>query len=208
MKQIDITSLGEDFTESLTEEGMNNITKDLEFNGSPDKILVSAQIILEKAIQKAIEGGWIFQHVENYKMKCACGERIGYDRYEADNKYCSDCGKKVKTYITKPDWYIDGGKTLFLWNTKDGKHESRVKDPEAIIFNHDFAKALWSEEWEDVPIKEFNEALAQNLRPYDYRTEGAEVGRALHRTGNKGWEYHLQQMVIADDPIKYLGENI
>lgn len=22
------------------------------------------------------------------------------------------------------------------------------------------------------------------------------------------WKYHLQQMVIADDPIKYLGENL
>lgn len=25
---------------------------------------------------------------------------------------------------------------------------------------------------------------------------------------NIGWGYHLQQMVIAEDPIKYLGENI
>jgi hypothetical protein len=24
----------------------------------------------------------------------------------------------------------------------------------------------------------------------------------------ENWQHHLQQMVIADDPIKYLGENI
>ena len=25
---------------------------------------------------------------------------------------------------------------------------------------------------------------------------------------NRGWKHHLQQMVIADDPIAYLGENL
>jgi hypothetical protein len=47
-----------------------------------------------------------------------------------------------------------------------------------IIFNHDFAKALWG----DWPIG------SRGKRPE--------------------WQYHLQQMVVADDPIKYLGENI
>ena len=65
---------------------------------------------------------------------------------------------------------------------------------ESLIFSHDFAKALWGE------------------KP-----------RAFYRIGVKGkgkemivhdekflkpYEYHLQQMVIADDPIKYLGDNI
>lgn len=46
-----------------------------------------------------------------------------------------------------------------------------------IIFNHDFAKALWG----GMPINQFP-LLA--------------------------WEFHLQQMVIADDPIRYLGEHL
>lgn len=50
-----------------------------------------------------------------------------------------------------------------------------------IIFNHDFAKALWGETH---PI-------------YDH------IPNHL-----KAWQYHLQQMVIAEDPIEYLGENI
>lgn len=40
-----------------------------------------------------------------------------------------------------------------------------------IIYNHDFAKALWGEK----PL---------------------------------GWRYHLQMMVVADDPIEYLGEHL
>lgn len=51
-----------------------------------------------------------------------------------------------------------------------------------LIFNHDFAKALWP--------------------PDDETLEG------FTSTDNPMWQYHLQQMVIAQDPIKYLSENI
>ena len=53
--------------------------------------------------------------------------------------------------------------------------------PEQYIFNHDFAKALWGEE---IP----------NPERYD-----------IEQTA---WSYHLQQMVIAEDAIKYLGEHL
>lgn len=48
-----------------------------------------------------------------------------------------------------------------------------------IFLDHNFAKALWGEEG------------------YTDTGEPAEV-----------WQYHLQQMVIADDPIAYLEKNI
>lgn len=61
------------------------------------------------------------------------------------------------------------------------------KDPAArdfvamgIIFNHGFAKALWPG-----PNKNYPEYGPEFL-----------------------FEWHLQRMVIAGDPIKYLGENI
>lgn len=53
-----------------------------------------------------------------------------------------------------------------------------VLPPEALIASKDFAKALWGEQLIQVI----------NMEP--------------------AWRYHLQQMVIADDPIEYLGENI
>lgn len=56
-----------------------------------------------------------------------------------------------------------------------------------IIFNHDFAKALWGE--------------SRNLTPEestDYRGQWQTLD----------WQYHLQQMVLADDPIVYLGKHL
>lgn len=47
---------------------------------------------------------------------------------------------------------------------------------QAIIFSHDFAKAFWG----DIAIPEGNR------------------GQLL------AWQYHLQQMVLEEDPIKYL----
>lgn len=65
---------------------------------------------------------------------------------------------------------------------------------ETVIFNHDFAKALWGARWDE--------------------DRGCKVHASVHSPDSMGddyqdpWEYHLQQMVIADDPIKYLGENL
>lgn len=53
-----------------------------------------------------------------------------------------------------------------------------------IIFDKDFAKALWgnkkTESWNDYEV----------VVPYT------------------GWQYHIQQMVIAENPIEYLKENM
>jgi hypothetical protein len=67
---------------------------------------------------------------------------------------------------------------------------------ECIIFNHEFAKALWGErDWKDIDIEE---------RPFGLWDGGPE----WFEFNGKMWQYHLQQMVISPDPIKYLGENI
>jgi len=63
--------------------------------------------------------------------------------------------------------------------------------PNQLIFNHDFAKALWGEE-----------AKFEDLPAWDDKSD------YYPSSGYKMWEYHLQNMVIAEDPIKYLGENI
>lgn len=56
---------------------------------------------------------------------------------------------------------------------------------ELYIFTHDFAKALWGE---------------------DIYNSKVDSGDSYN--GTLIWQYHLQQMVISSDPIKYLGENI
>lgn len=55
------------------------------------------------------------------------------------------------------------------------------RSPEQLIYNHDFARALWGKE-----------------APNNY----------CKLTDVDMWQYHLQQMVVADDPVAYLGENI
>lgn len=74
----------------------------------------------------------------------------------------------------------------------DGDDSWKTLPKEALIFNHDFAKALWGEEWKSAE-------LLPHIPPKDtYR-----VG-----TITPCWQFHLQAMVIADDPIKYLGEHL
>lgn len=57
----------------------------------------------------------------------------------------------------------------------------------AVIFNHDFAKALW---------------------PDSYHKGSVVYGLPPLENDVIAWQYHLQHMVIADDPIKYLGKNL
>lgn len=98
--------------------------------------------IAEKAIQKAVDGGYN-DHSVLYKI----------------NNY---------------DWQDHYRKGWFDW-----EDHVLVTD---FIFDHEFAKALWGEEWpENEPFKKLN-------FPW--------------------WKEQLQRMVIADNMFKYLGENI
>lgn len=64
-----------------------------------------------------------------------------------------------------------------------------------LLFSHDFAKALWGEE--------LDSCIACG-RSHSY------LGDCDAGCGNctPTWEFELQQMVIAEDPIKYLGEHL
>lgn len=67
-----------------------------------------------------------------------------------------------------------------------------------LIFDKDFAKALWGE----APIA-FNAAQHPMLED-----DGTESTFTAWHSSLPAWQYHLQQMVIAADPIKYLEENL
>jgi hypothetical protein len=90
------------------------------------------------------------------------------------------------------DWDFE---TIYL--SKDKKAHIVYPHTEyTLIFWHSFAKALWGEElihylngsWN----QDDNPSISSSRTPFVYPM----------------WQYHLKQMVIADDPIKYLGENI
>lgn len=77
---------------------------------------------------------------------------------------------------------IDGGWDKSLDDTITITRYGSVLD---IIFNHQFAQALWGE------VKQHKDE--QGITSYDHTT---------------GWKYHLRNMVIAEDPIEYLGQNL
>lgn len=104
---------------------------------------MTRQEVLEKAIQKAIDGGWAADS----------------EGYTPDN---------LAKYMLS-DSLNNSGYAL-----------------ETIIFNHDFAKALWGDS-----------------KPTATRTDNT-----ILLDYHYGWDHHLQQMVIAEDPIKYLEDNL
>lgn len=111
------------------------------------------QEILEKAIQKAIDGGWIVDSDKTLQLAFA-------DAQDA----------MVGNHEHSPYYYH-------------------------IIFSHDFAKALWGEEPHYIHGGYFSEK--------DWHPDNVPMPVSYSH-----WQYHLQNMVIAEDPIKYLGESI
>jgi len=143
---------------------------------------------------------------------------------------------------------IDGGWTAWTWPNSadllkwrwedddrvfsDGEYDDyETINVEAVIFNHDFAKALWGvQRCEsaccgsavtqrtlvngkpiEVPwLSLLNEKGTKILSKYavthfHYCDNCKKKARLISYVGYK---LHLQQMVISSDPIKYLGENI
>jgi hypothetical protein len=98
-------------------------------------------------------------------------------------------------------WKEGNGWLLNLDNRSE--EELRWKLSPLIIFNHDFAKALWGEEHVDsdygTTLQQYEQQVKDGMHyPHDYQWNDLDYA----------WGYHLKHMVIADDPIKYLGENI
>lgn len=113
----------------------------------------------------------------------------------------------AKTILTKAiQKAIDGG-----WDTLLAKKVKSIVDeeprlitqasnniyhlsPDNFIFNHDFAKALWGEP----KVMSYKE-----LRDAGYSGTGGVIDMRY-----PGWRYHIREMVVDDDPIKYLGEHL
>jgi hypothetical protein len=120
---------------------------------------MSKQEILEKAIQKAIDGGWSPLIDEN-------------------------------GYVPIMAWRLEQAFTIKWFADKDHTGTD-LNFWQAIYVNHDFAKALWGK-------KEYIEGLYL----------GATFGDNDTKFYLPIWQYHLQMMVIAKDPIVYLGANL
>lgn len=107
--------------------------------------------ILEKAIQKAIDGGW------------------------------------RPNYLNR----------LQLAKLTVGLKKDLIS---SLIYDHDFAKALWGERKTTGKC-----TCGASLEGSHTMTLNVAHSNELEQVG---WQCHLQMMVIADDPIAYLGEHL
>ena len=83
---------------------------------------------------------------------------------------------KIGILIDDPEWVSYAGVRI---ESKAGA--SNWQAVEQIIFSHDFARAFWGEK--------------DNYKQHRERKDIFV---------NKNWQYHLQQLVLEKDPIKYL----
>jgi hypothetical protein len=83
-------------------------------------------------------------------------------------------------------------KNLEMIMTMDKYLDIAVNEPHALIFSHDFAKAFWGEGNLEGEVFEDNMWDSEFSNHYGVIYKG------------KSWQYHLQQMVLCDNPIDYL----
>lgn len=117
---------------------------------------------LQKLIEKAVEGGW----------KPIDAEILGVRVVEATPRIYVTIECKIKTITSYFDDETEAGR-MYIGE---------------IIFNHDFAKALFGEEskWVVTSVAHFDRSMT------------------AHNKIVSNAEHHLQQAVISEDPISYL----
>lgn len=146
--------------------------------------------ILKTAIKKAIDSGW--------------RDPLGIIQFKLEYGYGDDQWHVAHTSICVRQ---------YSRNTK--KMEDEYYQYQLFIYTHDFAKALWGErtitvracgkcDYPDFAKVESYLASEGDFCPYD----GSKLIERKEYDGAQPWAKHLQQMVIAEDPIQYLGENI
>lgn len=98
----------------------------------------------------------------------------GYHTWEFSDKYTKEDELK----------YLLG--TLY----DDPEENGNVQSVEALIFNHDFAKALWGNKSTRLKQVEVNRVAFDDIDAFPE------------------WEVRLMEMVIAENPLDYLKDNI
>lgn len=140
--------------------------------------------ILQKALDKAIENGWT-------------GYTIGGADKVTNAFVLSEEAKLLKIAL---HWTCDGDETNYTTQELAGY----------IILLQSFAKAFWGEDLEEGPLwKIYQPPKAGDLVVYvgTYVLkwgEEAEPTVGFVQADLPAWQHHLQQMVLEENPIKYL----
>lgn len=171
---------------------------------------MSKKEILEKAIQKAIDGGWrLWDKTDNYYQCGKCKQVASFTEF--NGQYHDDDGGKWHHKTKLPNLFEHEGQWLLGWTNENMDFETLTFGVNDIIFNHDFATSLWGNALISTIIDGSDLAVENRL------FMGGELGYPNYKgSGDEpyigfktaAWQYHLQMMVVAHDPIKYLEEHI
>lgn len=100
------------------------------------------------------------------------------------------------THSTTSSWLVTSIPRLCVSFTTGG---NAYYHPSEFVYDHQFAKCLWGES----PL---HDMIARDYSR-DERLYTPWVSDELFLPPNN-WKFHLQQMVIADDPLQYLSDNL
>lgn len=107
--------------------------------------------------------------------------------------------------------------SVFLWSRRDDVFDAdhtyeKKYQLEEIIFSHEFAKAFWGEE--DKFVEKYAEIIEGAIEDFISVEEWEKNPREdsgtwlryepIYKWRNHGWKHYLQQMVLEEEPIKYL----
>lgn len=151
------------------------------------------QEILEKAIQKAIDGGW----ATDYEIKSGigiCRKLKDSETYVADGTTKFDI---IYNYeFAKSLW---GEYKKAQYDTHDSVENDKDTPQLPSTYNSD-------QHFEWLDKYAVCSKCKKSVRTYDQRM--SNCGDEPIVKGSMGWEYHLMRMVVSEDPIKYLSENM
>ena len=92
-------------------------------------------------------------------------------------------------------WYMDNGMEY------EDKAEIYIRN---IIFDHSFAKAFWGEEEVDDTGRTIIEAWEEEWKDSGHFTDLEDYQFDSDIDFQIAWMYHLRQMVLSNQPLKYL----
>jgi hypothetical protein len=105
----------------------------------------------------------------------------------------------LKGYVERDELKLWVEDDYVYWAYKDGEFAGQPLDDDesiySIIYKHEFARALWGK------------ADCTKCKSL-YYIPAHEPHTNTDYDHIKEWQYHLQSMVIATDPIKYLEEHM
>ena len=131
--------------------------------------------ILKKAIERAIENGF-----EPFWWD---EEGLEIKRFEYDDL------NEIEIWIGYTFEYNEDGDNPKEWD----KYMLNIFE---LIFSHSFAKAFWGEE--------IIETYGWDKGNHDDNTE-RELAYFCYTYKKPAWKHHLQQMVLEEKPLKYIG---